>query len=270
MNGEMQSFLNRLSRLSAETLIRAALAALLGYVLVRLILRLLSRAFGRGPLEPSLAHMLLTVCRLGLYFLLFTVVMGQLGVSSSSFVTLLGVFGLALSLAMQDTLANIAGGIFVMYTKPFKAGDYVELCGAEGTVRLVGFIHTTLATVDNKLIYVPNGQLSKGNIVNYSAEGRRQLELTVGIGYEDDTAAARQLIQDVIAADPRVDQSRPIFVKVWELADSAVAIRARAWTAGQDMIETRCDLYEAVKDALLMNGFHIPYPQRQITVEKGE
>lgn len=266
MDGEMQSFINRLSRLSAETLIRAALAALLGYLLIRLALRLLSRALGRGALEPSLTHTLLTVCRLVLYFVLITVIMGQLGIPSSSFVTLLGVFGLALSLAMQDTLANIAGGIFVLYTKPFKAGDYVELCGAEGTVRLIGFIHTTLATVDNKLIYVPNGQLSKGNIVNYSAEGKRQLELTIGVGYQDDTAAVRQLIQDVIAADPRVDQSRPIFMKVWELADSAVTIRARAWTAGPDMIETRCDLYEAVKDALLMNGFHIPYPQRQITV----
>lgn len=270
MDGELQTFLNRLSRLSAETLIRAALAALLGYLLIRLALRLLNRALGRGTMDPSLAHTLLAACRLILYFVLFTVVMSQLGIPSSSFVTLLGVFGLALSLAMQDTLANIAGGIFVLYTKPFKAGDYVELCGAEGTVRLVGFIHTTLATVDNKLVYVPNGQLSKGNLVNYSAEGRRQLELTVGIGYEDDTSAARQLIQDVIAADPRVDQGRPIFVKVWDLADSAVLIRARAWTAAADMIDTRCDLYEAVKDALLMNGFHIPYPQRQVIVEKGE
>lgn len=270
MDEEMQSFLNRLSRVSTETLLKTALAAVLGYLLIRLVVRLLDRALSRRPMDPTLSHTLLTGCRLALYFVLFTVVMGQLGIPSSSFVTLLGVFGLALSLAMQDTLANIAGGIFVLYTKPFKVGDYVELCGAEGTVRLIGFIHTTLATVDNKLIYVPNGQLSKGNIVNYSAEGKRQMEMTIGISYQDDSTAARQLMQQVIAADPRVDQSRPIFVKVWELADSAVTIRVRAWTSAADMIETRCDLYEAIKDALLMNGFHIPYPQRQITIEKGE
>ena len=120
MDGEMQSFLNRLSRLSAETLIRAALAAALGYLLVRLVLRLLNRTLGRGSLEPSLAHTLLTVCRLVLYFVLFTVVMGQLGIPSSSFITLLGVFGLALSLAMQDTLANIAGAFLCCTPSPSR------------------------------------------------------------------------------------------------------------------------------------------------------
>lgn len=140
----------------------------------------------------------------------------------------------------------------------------MELWGVEGTVQLIGFIHTTLTTIDNKLIYVPNGQLSKDKIINYSAEGRRQLEMTVGIGYEDDSAAARQLIEQVVSADPRIDKTEPVFVKVWELGDNAVILRIRAWVPGGDMVPARCDLYEVIKDALQKNGFHIPYPQRQL------
>ncbi len=260
----LEPLFKTLSRLSIDTLLRGAILILVGYVLIRLILKLVRRALNRTSLDAHIAHTLITACRLVLYFILITMVMGQLGISSTSLVTLLGVFGLALSLALQDTLSNIAGGLFVLYTKPFKVGDYVELWGVEGTVQLIGFIHTTLTTIDNKLIYVPNGQLSKDKIINYSAEGRRQLEMTVGIGYEDDSAAARKLIEQVVSADPRIDKTEPIFVKVWELGDNAVILRVRAWVPGGDMIPARCDLYEAIKDALQKNGFHIPYPQRQL------
>ena len=140
-----------LSRLSIDTLLRGAILILVGYVLIRLILKLVRRALNRTNLDAHISHTLITACRLVLYFILLTMVMGQLGISSTSLVTLLGVFGLALSLALQDTLSNIAGGLFVLYTKPFKVGDYVELWGVEGTVQLIGFIHTTLTTIDNKL-----------------------------------------------------------------------------------------------------------------------
>ena len=260
----LEPLFKTLSRLSLDTLLRGILLILAGYVLIRLVLKLAGRALGRTSLDAHISHTLLTACRLVLYFILLTMVMGQLGISSTSLVTLLGVFGLALSLALQDTLSNIAGGLFLLYTKPFKPGDYVELWGEEGTVQLIGFIHTTLATVDNKLIYVPNGQLSKDKIINYSAQGRRQMEMTVGIGYEDDSAAARKLIQQVLSADPRVEKEEPPFVKVWELGDNAVILRIRAWVSAGEMIAARCDLYEAIKDALQQNGFHIPYPQRQL------
>lgn len=263
----MESFLSKLSSVSLHALLRAGLVLLVGYIAVRLVTNLVHRALGRTSLDRSICNLLTNVCRLVLYFILLTICMGQLGISSTSLVTLLGVFGLALSLALQDTLSNMAGGIFVLYTKPFKIGDYIEVCGVEGTVQMIGFIHTTLATVDNKLIYVPNGQLSKDKIVNYSAEGRRQLEMEIGVGYEDDSATARKLIRDVVASDPRIEEGAPIFVKVWGLGASAVNIKVRAWVPGADMIETRCDLYEAVKDALLMNGFHIPYPQHQVHLE---
>ena len=139
--------------------------------------------------------------------------MGQLGISSTSLVTLLGVFGLALSLALQDTLSNIAGGLFVLTTKPYKVGDYVEACGMEGTVQYIGFIHTILTPIDNKPIYLPNGPVSKDEIVNYSTQGRRQLELNIGIGYEDDSAAARALIAQVVQADPGWKKGRRLSSK---------------------------------------------------------
>ena len=226
----LEPLFDTLSRLSIDTLLRGAILILVGYMLIRLILKLVRRALNRTNLDAHISHTLITACRLVLYFILLTMVMGQLGISSTSLVTLLGVFGLALSLALQDTLSNIAGGLFVLYTKPFKVGDYVELWGVEGTVQLIGFIHTTLTTIDNKLVYVPNGQL----------------------------------IEQVVSADPRIDKTAPVFVKVWELGDNAVILRIRAWVPGGDMIPARCDLYEAIKDALQKNGFHIPYPQRQL------
>ncbi len=267
-NSTLQPFLERLSSMSIDTLIRTALVALVGYVLVRVVVALIRQALNRTSLDHAISRSLVTLCRLILYFILFTICMGQLGISSTSLVTLLGVFGLALSLALQDTLSNIAGGLFVLTTKPYKVGDYVEACGMEGTVQYIGFIHTILTTIDNKTIYLPNGPVSKDEIVNYSTQGRRQLELNIGIGYEDDSAAARALIAQVVQADPRVEKGAPPFVKVWELGPSAVQIKVRAWTSAADMIDARCDLYEAVKTALQQNGFHIPYPQAQVHLTK--
>ncbi len=267
-NSTLQPFLERLSSMSIDTLIRTALVALVGYVLVRVVVALIRRALNRTSLDHAISRSLVALCRLILYFILFTICMGQLGISSTSLVTLLGVFGLALSLALQDTLSNIAGGLFVLTTKPYKVGDYVEACGMEGTVQYIGFIHTILTTIDNKTIYLPNGPVSKDEIVNYSTQGRRQLELNIGIGYEDDSAAARALIAQVVQADPRVEKGAPPFVKVWELGPSAVQIKVRAWTSAADMIDARCDLYEAVKTALQQNGFHIPYPQAQVHLTK--
>lgn len=260
----LNNFFSRLSVLSADALLRAGLMLLLGYIGVRLAIGLLRRALGKTSLDISLSRTLLSACRFTLYLVLLVSCLNQLGISSTSLVALLGTFGLALSLAMQDTLANIAGGIFVMYTKPFRVGDYIAVCGVEGTVQALGFIHTTLATIDNKLIYIPNGQLSKDTIVNFSGDSRRQLEMDIGIGYQDDSAAARLLISQVVAADKRVDHTAPIFVKVWSLGPSAVNIKVRAWVPVLDLTEARCDLYEQVKDALLQNGFHIPYPQTQV------
>ena len=226
----LEPLFDTLSRLSIDTLLRGAILLLVGYVLIRLILKLVRRALNRTNLDAHISHTLITACRLVLYFILLTMVMGQLGISSTSLVTLLGVFGLALSLALQDTLSNIAGGLFVLYTKPFKVGDYVELWGVEGTVQLIGFIHTTLTTIDNKLIYVPNGQLSKDKIINYSARGIRRIDHAITASYDDSTEAVRAACLRAVEHTPNVLADPAPAVVVTAYKESAVEYHVRFWT----------------------------------------
>ncbi|WP_458863351.1 mechanosensitive ion channel family protein [Acidaminobacterium chupaoyuni] len=261
---QVQDFFTKLSHMSIRSLLLAALTVVLGYIAIKLVTKVLKKALNKTSLDGSITHLLITLTKLILYYMLLTICMSQLGISPTSLITLLGVFGLAISLSLQDSLSNMAGGILVLTAKPFSLGDYVEVGAVQGTVARIGLNHTILNTVDNKRIYIPNGALSKATIINYSAEGRRQAELTFSIGYQDDSVAARALILQIVAADERTERGTEPFVKVWALKESSVDILVRVWCDAADMISLRCDLYEKVKIALTENGFHIPYPQLDV------
>ncbi len=169
-----------------------------GFVAIKIIMKLFSRALARSKIEISLHTFLKSLLKISLYVILLMTAASMIGIPITSLVTVLGALGLAISLAIKDSLGNLAGGFLILFAKPFSVGDFVETEGVSGTVKAINLFYTRLNTIDNKRIYIPNGQLSNAKIINYSAEPTRMLDRIFSIGYDDDMDAAKQTIMDII------------------------------------------------------------------------
>ena len=189
---------------------------------------------------------------------------GKLGVPIIQFAVVLGAAGLAIGLALQGSLANFASGVLMLIFKPFKVGDFVEVAGAKGTVAEIQIFNTVVTSPDNVKIIVPNAQVTGGNILNYSVNGTRRVDLIVGISYEDDLKKAQQVIERVLAGDDRVLKDPAPTVAVSELADSSVNFVVRPWVKAADYWDVYFDMTAKVKLSLDQNGISIPYPQRDV------
>jgi small conductance mechanosensitive channel len=205
-----------------------------------------------------------------LLVLVFVAALSQLGVATTSMLAALGAIGLAVGLALQGTLANIAAGIMLLWLRPFRVGDYIETGAAAGTVEDVGLFASHMTTFEGVSLFVPNSQLWGTKIINYTRSSPRMVRETFGIGYEDDIAKARKVLLGVLAKDARVlDEPVPgIFVNA--LGDNAVALEMRAWTDGPNWVQLRFDLIERGKLALDAAGISIPFPQRDVHIKEGD
>lgn len=201
------------------------------------------------------------------YVLLIVVILAaldKLGVNTTSALAALGAAGLAVGLALKDSLSNFATGIMIVLFRPFKLGHFVEAGGASGSVQDVGLFSTTLLTPDNKRVVVPNSLIYSDTIVNYSAEDLRRVDMVFGIAYEDDINQARKLIETALAADERVLKEPVATVAVSELADSSVNFVVRPWCKKEDYWGVNFDMLEQIKLAFDQNGVSIPYPQQDV------
>ena len=259
-------WLGALASLSLPTILSALLILAVGYLLIKWVCKLLDKLLTRNEkLDPSIRSISVTVARILLLFLLILTCADKLGLPTDSIITLLGTFGLAFSLAMQSSLSNLAGGLFILGSKPFETGDYIDVPGAEGTVSKVGFIHTILTTVDNKQIHVPNSTITGSIVTNYSQCETRRIDLTIPVSYNCSLEQAKQVIEDVIAGDSRVlQQPAAPFVRVWNLGGSAVDIMVRVWCNAGDYWELRSWLLENIKITLDKEGITIPYSQLDV------
>ena len=259
------AWLSALSKLNLHSILAALVILLVGYVLVKWVCKLLDKLLSRnGKLDASIRSILVNVIRILLLFLLLLTCADKLGLPTDSIITLLGTFGLAFSLAMQNSLSNLAGGLFILGSKPFETGDYVSVAGAEGTVTQIGFIHTALTTVDNKVIHVPNSTITGSVVTNFSSSQRR-VDLTIPVSYDCSLDQAKAVIEGVIARDSRVLQEPAApFVRVWDLGASAVDIAVRVWCDGNDYWELRSWLLENIKNELDKEGIVIPYSQLDV------
>lgn len=255
-----------LAGLNPATILAAVVIFLVGYVLIKWVAKLADKLLERNDkLDPSIRAILVNVVRLLLLFLLILTCADKLGLPTTSIITLLGTFGLAFSLAMQNGLSNLAGGLFILGSKPFETGDYIQVPGAEGTVTRIGFIHTILTTVDNKQTHVPNSAITGSIITNYSQCATRRVDLTIPVTYSCSLEEAKAVIEGVIAADSRVLQEPDApFVRVWNLGASAVEIMVRVWCKSGDYWELRSSLLENIKGQLDVAGIAIPYTQLQV------
>jgi small conductance mechanosensitive channel len=192
--------------------------------------------------------------------------LGSLGVQTTSFIAVLGAAGLAVGLALKDSLANFAAGFMMILFRPFSVGDYIEGAGTAGTVEKTHIFNTQLKTPDNKTVIVPNASLNSGNIVNYSTKETRRVDMTFGIGYDDDIDKTKAIIEEMIHSDKRVLPEPAPVIAVAELADSSVNIVARPWVNSSDYWGLLFDITEKLKKRFDEEGVSIPYPQRDVHV----
>lgn len=246
------------------------LAALAIFVIGRWLVNwgtsILRKVLGKGNLDSTLvAFCGNIVATLGMAFVIIAA-LSQLGVETTSLAAVLAAAGLAIGLALQGSLSNFAAGFLIILFRPFKAGDYIEAAGEAGTVTEVSIFTTTLTTPDNRVVIVPNGNITSGSITNYSAKETRRIDLVVGVGYGDDLAKVKKTLTKILDADERILKDPTYTVAVSELADSSVNLVVRPWVNTADYWATRFDLTETIKKTFDKEGISIPFPQRDIHV----
>lgn len=218
----------------------------------------------RANVDPTLTRFLRSVIYMSLLVMVILAAVQQLGVQATSFFAVLGAAGLAIGLALKDSLANFSSGVMLVFFRPFKAGDFVEAGGVSGTVREISIFNTIMKTPDNRVITVPNSQIYAGSITNFSAEQTRRIDMVFGIGYDDNVVQAKEIMQSVLDADQRILKDPAPVIMMLELADSSVNFAVRPWVESADYWTVRSDLLEGIKKALEDNGLSIPYPQRDV------
>lgn len=242
-------------------IVKVLLVAIIGLLLAKVFLRLCRKWLQRSKMDKSAHHFFYSVLRGVVYVVLVLVILQTMGVEMSSIVALFSVCGVALSLAVQDSLSNVCGGVLLLVSKPLELGDYVLINGVEGEVVKISLLNIKLHTVDNKAIYIPNGVVTQNTIINYSKETTRQLDLDIPIGYEDDFHKAEDLIRQIVLSNPKTIPDPPPLIRIMNYGDSAILIKLRVWVSKDDLWELRYDVLEQVKDAFDREGISIPYQQ---------
>jgi small conductance mechanosensitive channel len=225
---------------------------------------ILQKLLTRSKMDSMLVEFVTSILRAILLLFVVIAALDQLGVDTTSLIALLGAAGLAVGLALQNSLQNFAAGVMLIVFRPFKAGDFVEAGGTAGVVESISIFSSTFRTGDNKEVIVPNGSIYGGTITNYSARETRRIDMVFGIGYDDDIRKAKDLLQQLVTADPRVLADPAPVIAVSELADSSVNFIVRPWVKTSDYWAVYWDLTEKVKLEFDANGVSIPYPQMDV------
>ncbi|MEM9018508.1 MAG: mechanosensitive ion channel domain-containing protein, partial [Verrucomicrobiota bacterium] len=239
----------------------ALVVLVVGLAAVKWIVRLVRKAFGRSKMDGMLATFLSNIISWALTFFVFIAVLEVLGVPTTSFIAVLGAAGLAVGLALKDSLQNFASGVMLILFRPFQTGDFIEAGGASGVVEEILLFSTKMRTPDNREVIVPNGDIFSGTITNNNAKPTRRIDLVIGIGYDDDLREAKKILEELVKSDERVLEDPAPLVAVGELGASSVDLLVRPWVNTSDFFSTKCDLTERIKLALDDAGISIPYPQ---------
>lgn len=240
----------------------------LGRMVVNRVVAVIQRLMlGRGT-EEALVSFVCSILRwVGILFVVIAA-LSQLGIDTTSLVALLGAAGLAIGLSLQSSLANFAAGVMIIVFKPFKKGHFVDVAGTMGSVDSINIFTTVLTTPDNKEIIIPNGAIIAGNITNFSARPTRRVDMVFGISYDDDILQAKKILEDIIAAEPRILAEPAPVITVGELADSSVNFLVRPWVNAADYWGVLWDTTEAVKLRFDEAGVSIPFPQMQLHMDR--
>lgn len=249
-------------------IIFALITLFIGLWLIKKFSKVVTRIFEARSLDKSLQTFLLSFFKITLKTLLIISVSTMIGIQMTSFIALLGAAGLAFGMALSGTLQNFAGGVMILILKPFRAGDYIEAQGFAGTVKEIQIFHTVLNTPDKKRIIIPNGGLSTGSLINYSAEPTRRVSWDFAIAYSENIDTAKQTVLNVVSADERVLKDPAPFVAVASLGNSAVNLTARVWVNTADYWDIFFKMNEEVKKEFDKQGISIPFPQQDVHIHQ--
>jgi small conductance mechanosensitive channel len=253
--------------------IKIALALVIFYVgriVVATVVRVTRKLMKTRGMDDILVSFLTSILRWVLLLFVVVAALSQLGIDTTSLVALLGAAGLAIGLSLQSSLSNFASGVMLIIFRPFGKGDFVEVAGTSGTVNAISIFTTTLTTPDNKEIIVPNGAVIGNNITNYSAKPTRRVDMVFGISYDDDIRKAKEVLEQIIAADERILAEPAPVIALGALADSSVNFLVRPWVNSADYWAVLWDTTETVKLRFDEEGISIPYPQMDVHFDKGE
>lgn len=244
------------------TIVKALIVFLVGRLVINLLNKLVRKLLSKRDIEPSVKTFVGSLVNVSLTILLIISVVGALGVQTASFAALLASAGVAVGMALSGNLSNFAGGLIILLFKPYKVGDYIESQGVGGTVREIQMFHTVLGTVDNKVIYIPNGSLSSGVVTNFSNQTTRRVDWTFGVEYGSDYERVRQVIESVLAKDPRIltEPAAP-FIALTALADSSVNVAVRVWVKSADYWGVYFDVNKNIYATFNEAGIGFPFPQ---------
>ncbi len=252
------------------SLLKAVVVFAIGWALIKSAVSFVQNLLRRSKIDVTLHAFILSILRISLIVLLALTCLQILGFEITTLLTALGAVGLAVSLAVKDSLANLAGGIQVLLTKPFAVGDYIAADGFDGTVKEIGITHTILTTVDNKRVYLPNGDVAKAKITNFSSEPTRRLDLTFSIGYGDDFKQAEAIIAQQVEKSGLALTDPAPFIRVSKHGENSIDLTCRVWVNSADYWTLHFFLLEEVKLAFDAAGINIPYPQMDVHIKNNE
>ena len=250
------------------SIVWAVILLIIGIKAINVARKLLKSALERSSIDTGVVQFLDAFVKFAAYAVLILALLGHFGVQTTSFITILGSAGVAIGLSLQGSLSNFAGGILILILKPFVVGDYVSVCGCEGTVAVISLFYTTLHTVDNRNVVLPNGSLSNSNITNYSANEIRRVDMSVDVGYGSDLKKAREVIMDILNQDERILKDPAPVVAVDNLGDSGVTILMRPWVKCEDYWAVKWNVLETVHNRLNAEQIDIPFPQMTVHLEQ--
>lgn len=270
--GLIEQFFSELPDKAFRFGIRVLLAIVvffIGVKLIKLVRKMVKKSLLRGNAEQGVVQFLDSFIKAALYIVLVLFIASGFGVDATSVVALLGSAGVAIGLAIQGSLSNLAGGVLILLLKPFKVGDYIkeDTSGNEGTVEEIQLFYTRLVTPENKIIVLPNGNLSNASLTNVTYAPDRRMDIKVGISYKADIKKAKEVLLEVLVNDEHVLKEKEQIVYVDELADSAVMLGIRCWFKNEEYWEGKWRITEKVKYALDENEIEIPYPQMDVHVD---
>ena len=252
--------------LTLGAVVRVVVLVLAGWLLIRVLMKMVDRLLEKSKAVAAIKPYIRSAVRVLLWFLLALMLAETLGIKATSIIAMLSVAGLAVSLALQNTLSNLAGGLVLLVTKPFGIGDYVEADGISGTIAAVNLSYTTFVTPDNKEIFVPNSQLSATKIINYNALGKRRLDLKFTASYDAPTARVRAAIQEVLDGIPQILDDPVPTVYVSEYQASSIEYLVRLWTLSDDYWDVYYVLIEGVRESFARHGVEMTYNHLNIHI----
>lgn len=248
----------------SKNLLFALLVLIIGRFIISRIIKLMNVVMERKKVEPSLFTFLNSLVSITLNFLLLVVVIGILGIETSSFIALFASAGVAIGMALSGTLQNFAGGVMILIFKPYKVGDFIEAQGYSGTVSKILIFNTVLKTGDNQTIIIPNGGLSTGSLKNYSTEPLRRVDIQVEVAYGTELEVVKRELRALIEADSRILSDPAPFIAVTSLASSSVVFEVRVWVNAPDYWNVKFDMNETVYRTFMEKGITIPFQQLEV------